>query len=101
MSVGWRYIVADLQTYLATGVHARRHLRPWGDLGAEATAIDGGVSIDGVRRAPSPTGSASPPVTSSTSPAHGHAHSTTSSPSSASSMPPPGPTPSGSGPALS
>jgi hypothetical protein len=49
MSVGWRYIVADLQTYLATGVHARRHLRPWGDLGAEATAIDGGVSIDGVR----------------------------------------------------
>jgi hypothetical protein len=49
MSVGWRYIVADLQIYLATGVHARRHLRPWGDLGAEATAIDGGVSIDGVR----------------------------------------------------
>jgi len=49
MSVGWRYIVADLQTYLATGVHARRHLRPWGDLGAQATAIDGGVSIDGVR----------------------------------------------------
>jgi uncharacterized protein YndB with AHSA1/START domain len=49
MSVGWRYIVADLQTYLATGVHARRHLRPWGDLGAEATANDGGVSIDGVR----------------------------------------------------
>ena len=50
MSVGWRYIVADLQTYLATGVHARRHLRPWGDLGAEATAIDGGVSIDASAR---------------------------------------------------
>jgi Activator of Hsp90 ATPase homolog 1-like protein/PDZ domain len=49
MSVGWRYIVADLQTYLATGVHARRHLRPWGDLGAEVTAIDGGVGIDRVR----------------------------------------------------
>jgi membrane-associated protease RseP (regulator of RpoE activity) len=49
MSVGWRYIVADLQTYLATGVHARRHLRPWGDLGADATAIDGGVRVDRIR----------------------------------------------------
>lgn len=49
MSVGWRYIVADLQTYLATGVHARRHLRPWGDLGADATTIDGGIRVDGVR----------------------------------------------------
>ncbi|MGH9248887.1 MAG: PDZ domain-containing protein [Acidimicrobiales bacterium] len=49
MSVGWRYIVADLQTYLATGVHARRHLRPWGDLGADTTAIDGGVRVDRVR----------------------------------------------------
>jgi Activator of Hsp90 ATPase homolog 1-like protein len=49
MSVGWRYIVADLHTYLATGVHARRHLRRWGDLGAEATAVDGGVAIDRVR----------------------------------------------------
>ena len=46
MSVGWRYIVADLQTYLATGVHARRHLAPWGDLGAAATAIDGGIRVD-------------------------------------------------------
>jgi hypothetical protein len=51
MSVGWRYIVADLQTYLATGVHARRHLRPWGDLGAEPTAVDGGIRLDGVRQA--------------------------------------------------
>jgi hypothetical protein len=49
MSVGWRYIVADLQTYLATGVHPRRHLRPWGDLGADATAIDGGVRVDRIR----------------------------------------------------
>jgi hypothetical protein len=49
MSVGWRYIVADLQTYLATGVHARRHLRPWGDLGADATAIDGGIRVDRIR----------------------------------------------------
>jgi hypothetical protein len=49
MAVGWRYIVADLQTYLATGVHARRHLRPWGDLGADATAIDGAIRVDGVR----------------------------------------------------
>ena len=49
MSVGWRYIVADLQTFLATGVHAGRHLRPWGDLGAEATASDGGIRIDRVR----------------------------------------------------
>ena len=44
-----RYIVADLQTYLATGVDPRRHLRPWGDLGADATAIDGGVRVDRVR----------------------------------------------------
>jgi S1-C subfamily serine protease len=49
MSVGWRYIVADLQTYIATGVHARRHLRPWGDLGADATAIDGGIRVDRIR----------------------------------------------------
>jgi membrane-associated protease RseP (regulator of RpoE activity) len=49
MSVGWRYIVADLETYLATGVHARRHLRPWGDVGADATAIDGGIRVDRIR----------------------------------------------------
>jgi len=49
MSIGWRFIVADLQTYLATGVHARRHLRPWGDLGANSVAADGGIRIDHVR----------------------------------------------------
>jgi hypothetical protein len=49
MSIGWRYIVADLQTYLATGVHARRHLRAWGDLGCAATAADGGVRVERVR----------------------------------------------------
>jgi hypothetical protein len=49
MAVGWRFIVADLQAYLATGVHARRHLRRWGDLGADATAADGGVRVADVR----------------------------------------------------
>jgi hypothetical protein len=49
MAVGWRFIVADLQTWLATGVHPRRHLRRWGDLGAGATARDGGVAVSGVR----------------------------------------------------
>jgi hypothetical protein len=48
MAIGWRHIVADLQTYLATGVHARRHLRPWGDLGARPHAVDGGVRVDHV-----------------------------------------------------
>jgi hypothetical protein len=49
MAIGWRFIVADLQAYLATGVHARRHLRRWGDLGADCTAVDGGVRIGAVR----------------------------------------------------
>lgn len=49
MTVGWRYIVADLHTYLATGAHPRRHHRPWGDLGADATAADGGLHIHHVR----------------------------------------------------
>lgn len=49
MAVGWRHLVADLQTYVATGVHARRHLRPWGDLGAETVADDGGIRIGEVR----------------------------------------------------
>jgi len=48
MAIGWRHIVADLQAYLATGVHARRHLRPWGDLGADATVIDGGIRVEHV-----------------------------------------------------
>jgi hypothetical protein len=49
MSIGWRHIVADLQAFLATTVHPGRHLRPWGDLGADTTATDGGVRIDQVR----------------------------------------------------
>jgi len=49
MSIGWRHIVADLYTYLATGVHVQRHLRPWGDFGASATGEDGGVRIERVR----------------------------------------------------
>jgi hypothetical protein len=49
MAVGWRHIVADLQTYLATGVHARRHLRPWGDLGADVTPAAGGLRLGPVR----------------------------------------------------
>jgi hypothetical protein len=48
MSVGWRFIVADLHTYLATGAHPGRHLRPWGDLGASASADDGGVRVTAV-----------------------------------------------------
>jgi hypothetical protein len=49
LSVGWCYIVADRRTFLATGVHARRHLRAWGDLGADASADDGGVRVRSVR----------------------------------------------------
>lgn len=49
MAIGWRYIVADLQLYLATGVHAQRHLQPWGDLGAETTALDGGIRVTKVQ----------------------------------------------------
>src|SRR5690606_31481995 len=49
MAVRWRHIVADLQTYLGTGVHARRHLRAWGDLGARARLGDGGLRISEVR----------------------------------------------------
>ena len=49
MAIGWRHIVADLHTYLATSVHAHRHLRPWGDLGAQTTPMDGGILVDTVR----------------------------------------------------
>lgn len=49
LAVGWRHIVADLETYLATGAHAGRHLRPWGDLGADTTGGPGGVAIGNVR----------------------------------------------------
>jgi hypothetical protein len=49
MAVGWRHIVADLETYLFTGVHARRHLRAWGDLGAKVTVAGGGLEVRDVR----------------------------------------------------
>jgi hypothetical protein len=49
IAVGWRHIVADLQTYLCTGVHAGRHFRPWGDLGADVTPTAGGLRINGLR----------------------------------------------------
>lgn len=49
MAVGWRHIISDLQTFLATGAHARRHLRGWGDLGADVDAADGGLRIVAVR----------------------------------------------------
>lgn len=49
MEVGWRQIVADLQAYLATGVHARRFLRPFSDFGAATTAADGGLRITNVQ----------------------------------------------------
>ena len=49
MTIGWALIVADLQTYLATGVHARRFLGGWADLGAETAASDGGIRIGVVR----------------------------------------------------
>jgi hypothetical protein len=48
LAIGWRFIVADLQTYLTTGVHAQRHLRSWGNLGASVHADDGGVYVDDV-----------------------------------------------------
>ena len=50
MAVGWRHIVADLQTYLSTGVHAKRHLRPWADFGANVTPANGGLLVDNVRK---------------------------------------------------
>ena len=50
-AVGWRHIVSDLETYLVTGAHARRHLRGWGDLGAGIVAADGGLRIVTVRPA--------------------------------------------------
>jgi hypothetical protein len=50
MAVGWRHIVSDLATYLATGAHARRHLRGWGDLGATVVAADGGLRVASVHQ---------------------------------------------------
>ena len=48
-ALGWRRIVADLQTFLATGVHARRFLRAWGDFGADPLADDGGIRVRDIR----------------------------------------------------
>ncbi len=48
LDVGWRHIVADLQTFLATGVHTGRHNRPWVDMGASGRAADGGVVLSDV-----------------------------------------------------
>jgi hypothetical protein len=49
MAVGWRHIVADLETYLFTGVHGRRHLRPWPDFGADVVPLAGGLQVAAVR----------------------------------------------------
>lgn len=48
LEVGWAHIMADLHTYLTTGVHAARHFRRWGDIGAETHPADGGVLIGDV-----------------------------------------------------
>lgn len=49
IGVGWRHIVADIEAYLAFGVHPSRHLRPWGDLGADMSVAPGGVRVGAVR----------------------------------------------------
>jgi hypothetical protein len=49
LEVGWMHIMADLHTFLTTGVHAGRHFREWGDLGAETHPADGGVLVGDVR----------------------------------------------------
>lgn len=48
LEVGWMHIMADLHTYLTTGVHAGRHFRRWGDIGAETHPADGGVLVGDV-----------------------------------------------------
>jgi hypothetical protein len=49
IGVGWRHIVADIEAYLEFGVHPSRHLRPWGDLGADISPAPGGVLVGAVR----------------------------------------------------
>ncbi|MDX2380484.1 MAG: hypothetical protein QNM02_12090 [Acidimicrobiia bacterium] len=49
IGVGWRHIVADIEAYLALGVHPSRHVRPWGDLGAGMSPAAGGVLIGAVQ----------------------------------------------------
>jgi hypothetical protein len=48
-ALGWRRIVAGLHTYLATGIHARRFLRAWGDFGADSSSGGGGTRVQDVR----------------------------------------------------
>lgn len=49
IGIGWRHIVADIETYLSTDVHIGRHARPWADLGASAGMTTGGVLIGEVQ----------------------------------------------------
>lgn len=42
---GWRHIAADIETFLATGVHPARHMRWWGSLGADLSVAMGGVHL--------------------------------------------------------
>jgi S1-C subfamily serine protease len=49
IGVGWRHIVADIEAYLAFGVHPSRHLRPWGEFGADMSVAPGGVRVGAVR----------------------------------------------------
>jgi hypothetical protein len=42
---GWRHIAADIEAFLATGVHPARHMRWWGDLGADLSVAMGGVHL--------------------------------------------------------
>lgn len=65
MSIGWRHIVADLQTYLTTTIDPRRHLRPWGDLGADTTVTDGAFASTTFGRVGSHIGWDLPKATSS------------------------------------
>lgn len=47
--IGWRRIIADLHTYLATGVHARRFLSAWADFGADSISDAGGIRVQDIR----------------------------------------------------
>lgn len=62
--LGWRRIIADLHTYLATGVHARRFLRAWADFGADSTPSRAASVFGMSGRAGSPNASASSTATS-------------------------------------
>jgi S1-C subfamily serine protease len=47
--LGWRRIVADLHTFLATGVDPQRFMRSWGDFGAESVTDRGGIRVQDIR----------------------------------------------------